>query len=459
MNHKKYQVCVIGAGLAGSECVYQLAKECVSIAWVEMRPKKMTEAHHTQKPAELVCSNSFRSNDITNAVGLIKEEMMKLDSLVMRAAYYAKVPAGSALAMDRDAFSDFIDQKLSHFKNLERIADEVLQIETKQGAYEVVCESGNVILAEKIVIATGPLTADSLSEWIANQTGQEYLYFYDAIAPIIAKESINMDVAFRASRYDKEESGDGDYINCPFNKEQYEAFISEIKNAEQIEVKDFDKAQFFDGCMPVEEMVSRGDDTLRFGPMKPVGLTNPHKPDEKAYAVIQLRQDNLHGSMYNIVGFQTRMKYGEQKRVFSMIPGLEKAEFIRLGSMHRNTYLCSPLILQEGLSLKTNPGIHFAGQIAGCEGYVESAAMGLYVGLKLSSQIMHKKKIKELPNTTAIGSLVHHILCADPENYQPMNINFGIFPDLNLRAKKFDRKVHHVKRAVQDFRKWYYDNF
>lgn len=451
MISKKFPVCVIGAGLAGCECAWQLAKFGVGVALIEMRPHTKTPAHHTGNPAELVCSNSFRSNDRHNAVGLIKEEMQSLDSLIVCSAYKAQVPAGSALAVDRDVFSKAVADGLDSLPAISKFSETVVNIEKNGDLFSVICESGNIIECAHCVIATGPLTHDKLAQWILAKTGEEYLYFYDSIAPIVDGESINMKTAFRASRYGK---GSDDYINCAMTKESYEDFIAEIAKAELIEVHDFDRAQFFEGCLPIEEMVRRGPETLRYGPLKPVGITHPDYPEKKYHAVVQLRQDNLHATLFNMVGFQTRMKWGEQQRIFRKIPGLENVEFVRLGSMHRNTYLCSPKLLQEGLELKSLPGIHFAGQITGCEGYVESAAVGLYVGLCLGQQIKKQKTLTAPPTTTALGALIAHILHADPKDYQPMNINFGLFKNLEGRFKKTDRKIEMVKRASEDLRTW-----
>lgn len=445
-----YSVCVVGAGLAGTECAWQMAKRGVDVVLVEMRPQKMTLAHHGAGDAELVCSNSFRSNDISNAVGLIKEEMASLDSLMMRAAYHAKVPAGGALAVDRDVFSDFISKKLSTLESIKRVANCVVDIEQHGTHRTVIFEDGSQLSAKHVVLATGPLTDEKLADWIKTNTGSEYLYFYDAIAPIIEKDSIDFNVVFQKDRYDKGD-GDGDYINCPMNKEQYEAFIENIQNAELAPVKDFDQAQFFDGCLPIEEMVRRGPETLRYGPLKPVGLG-----DKELHAVVQLRQDNLHGSLYNMVGFQTRMKWGDQKRIFQTIPGLEKAEFVRMGSMHRNTYVCSPQVLKEGLEMQNFEGVHLAGQITGCEGYVESSAMGLNVALYLS-KVLAGQNYQAPPRNSALGALVHHILKADPNDYQPMNINFGLFDPIEGRYRKLEKKLQYVKRAAHDFRAWMYE--
>lgn len=455
MSRKVYPVCIVGSGLAGSECAWQLLKRGFEIAMIEMRPARMSPAHHTAKPAELVCSNSLRSNDIANAVGLLKEEMASLDSVVIRSAYKSRVPAGSALAVDRDVFSDFISEALGSYKNLAKIQDVVVAINKSQDIIDVVLESGESVFCSHVVVATGPLTDEKLATWISNLTGEDSLYFYDSIAPIVEFDSIDMKRAFRGNRYGKGDDNEGDYINCPLSQEQYERFIDEINNAELTPVHDFDKAQFFDGCLPIEEMVRRGRETLRFGPMKPVGFNEV--TETPPHAIVQLRQDNVHGTLYNMVGFQTRMKWGEQKRIFKMIPGLENAEFVRLGAMHRNTYLCSPRQLGEGLESNRFAGLYFAGQITGCEGYVESAATGMYVGIYLSKKLC-LKNLPLPPQETALGALVHHILRGSPENYQPMNVNFGLFSPLEQRVKKFDKKMEIVKRAVRNFREWCYDH-
>ncbi|OVE80617.1 methylenetetrahydrofolate--tRNA-(uracil(54)-C(5))-methyltransferase (FADH(2)-oxidizing) TrmFO [bacterium K02(2017)] len=464
----KTPIYIIGAGLAGSECAYQLAKRGLLVELIEMRPKKSSPAHMTTKPAELVCSNSFRSNDVSNAVGLLKEEMAKLDSLVIEAAYQAKVPAGSSLAVDRDVFSNSIQSKLNQFKNLTIRHDVVMGFERDGGQLFINLESGENLKCSKVVIATGPLTDEPLAKWILESMSEEYLYFYDSIAPIVDRDSINMDIAFRASRYGKGETAEGDYINCPMDQNQYEKFIEDINAAELVAVKDFDQAQFFDGCLPIEEMVRRGAETLRYGPLKPVGLAKDWVADikdlkktdksKRPHAVVQLRQDNLHNSLYNMVGFQTRLKWPDQKRIFRSIPGLEQAEFHRMGAMHRNTYICSPKVLKNGMTHQAFPEIHFAGQITGCEGYVESAAVGLYVGLFISKQIFGANELTHPPQSTALGALIHHILNADGDNYQPMNINFGLFSELTEPVKKFDRKLLRVKTALNQFRQWYYQN-
>jgi len=455
-----YPVCVVGAGLAGSECVYQLAKRGIEVLWIEMKPKKKSPAHHLDGVAELVCSNSLRSLDVMNAVGLIKHEMTFLDSLVMRAAYKARVPAGSALAVDRELFSATISQVILGFANVTYVSHEVVGFakKTDLNTFEIFCADHHVFLAEHLIIATGPLTADALAKNILEVTSQNSLYFYDSIAPIVDQHTIDMKKAFFQSRYDKDQSESGDYLNCPMNPEQYDLFLDALLSAELVEVKDFEEARFFEGCLPIEVMAARGRDTLRFGPMKPVGLTNPHHPDERLHAVVQLRQDNAHGTLFNMVGFQTRMRYPEQLRIFRMIPGLETADFVRLGSMHRNTYLCSPKLLQDGLELQSLPNLHFSGQITGCEGYVESAAVGLYVGLFVARRCLAQNALVLPPQTTALGALLHHLLRGDIQNYQPMNINFGLFSDLPEGFHKKDRKTRLVQRAMQDFQMWFYDN-
>lgn len=454
-----FSVCVIGAGLAGSECVYQLQKHQVDVLWLDMKPHKKSPAHHDEGLAELVCSNSFRSLDVLNAVGLIKEEMSSLDSVIMKSAYQARVPAGTALAVDRQVFSQAVKTVVCPHPSTTQHSAEVLDLlwHDETGCWQIVCSDQDPYWAEHVVVATGPLTAEALSQTIKKFVGEETLYFYDAIAPIVDFDSIDMTKAFLGSRYDKDQSDAGDYINCPMNEDEYNAFMTSLLHAELAPVKDFDKAQFFEGCLPVEVMASRGYDTLRYGPMKPIGIHNPHKPQDRPFAVVQLRQDNRHATLYNMVGFQTRMRYPDQQKTFRLIPGLEKAEFVRLGSMHRNTYLCSPRLLKEGLELKSHPQLHFAGQITGCEGYVESSAIGLYVGGYLAQKISRKSFLPPPPQSTALGALIHHILNGDPDMYQPMNVNFGLFSALPDGFVKKDRKTRLVQRAFSDFRAWYYD--
>jgi methylenetetrahydrofolate--tRNA-(uracil-5-)-methyltransferase len=413
------KVIVIGAGLSGSEAAWQLACAGIDVDLFEMRPEIMPPAHHTGLFAELVCSNSLRAAAIENAVGLLKEEMRRLNSIVMAAADACRIPAGGALAVDRESFSAFITDKLQNHPRIHVINEEVKSIPE----------------TEVVVVASGPLTSPALSEYISKLLGQDYLYFYDAAAPLVAGESLDMTKIYRASRYDK---GDADYLNCPMDKEQYEQFWQELVSSEKADLKEFEKAIFFEGCMPVEELAARGIDTLRFGPLKPVGLKNP-ATGEIPYAVVQLRQDNFTASMYNIVGFQTHLKWPEQRRVFHMIPGLEQAEFLRYGVMHRNTYINSPKVLEPSLQIKAKPNLFFAGQITGVEGYVESAASGLVAGINACRLTLGKPTVA-FPADTAHGALCHYISETDNRNFQPMNVNFGLFPQLTRRIKDKKQK-------------------
>ncbi len=426
---------VIGAGLAGSEAAWQLAEMGIDVVLHEMRGIKATEAHKTADCAELVCSNSFRSDDHTrNAVGLLHQEMRLCNSLIMAMADIHKVPAGGALAVDREMFAAAVTEKL---KNHPRITF----------AYE---EISTLPIEGHTIIATGPLTSPALSQAILAHTGQEYLAFFDAIAPIVTRESIDMEKAWFQSRYDK---GDGkDYINCPMTKDQYYAFIDALNGGEKTDFKEWEtNTPYFEGCLPIEVMASRGKETLAFGPMKPVGLTNPHSP-EKPYAVVQLRQDNKLGTLYNMVGFQTKLKYGAQQEIFRTIPGLENAEFARLGGLHRNTFINSPILLDGALRLKTAPHIRFAGQITGCEGYVESASVGLMAGRFLADEIAGRT-ITAPPPTTAMGALLSHITGgADAKTFQPMNVNFGLFPPMKISKDK--RAAAMCGRALHDCRQW-----
>ena len=415
------KVIIIGAGLAGSEAAWQIAQRGIDVDLYEMRPKVSTPAHHTENFAELVCSNSLRGAGLENAVGLLKEEMRQMDSLIMEAADANRVPAGGALAVDREGFSKYITEKIINHPRINIINEEVKQI---------------IETDSPMIIASGPLTSDLLSKEIAKLTGQEYLYFYDAAAPIVVYESLNMDRAYKASRYGK---GDADYINCPMNKEEYELFWNELVNAERTATKDFEKAIFFEGCMPVEEMASRGIDTLRYGPLKPVGLEHP-VTGEKPYAVVQLRQDNYAASLYNIVGFQTHLKWPEQKRVFGLIPGLDTAEFVRYGVMHRNTFINSPMVLSPTLQLKSNAKIFFAGQMTGVEGYIESASGGLIAGIN-AARLVEEKEPVVFPEDTAHGALCHYITQAESKKFQPMNVNFGLLPPLGERIRDKKEKI------------------
>ena len=406
---------IIGAGLAGCEAAWQAAQQGVKVTLYEMKPEKSSPAHKSSQFAELVCSNSLRADGIHNAVGLLKEEMRRLDSLILSCADQTRVPAGGALAVDREGFSALVTEKITSHPNIEVRHEEVKTVDT----------------AQTTVIAAGPLVSDALAETIRSLTGSCYLHFFDAAAPIVSFESINMEKAFRAARYGK---GGDDYINCPMNREEYLAFYRALISAEAAQVHEgVENPKVFEGCMPIEIMASRGEDTMRFGPLKPVGLTNPHD-QSRPYAVVQLRQDNAAGSMYNIVGFQTHLKFPEQKRVFSMIPGLEHAEFYRYGVMHRNTYLNAPGLLNANYQMKTQSKIFFAGQITGVEGYVESAASGLIAGLSAASALL-QKKMPHFDAKTAIGALGAYISNESVTNFQPMNVNFGIMEALPDRIR------------------------
>ena len=418
------KVIVIGAGLAGSEAAWQLAKRGVNVDLYEMRPKKMTPAHNTQNFAELVCSNSLRANNITNAVGLLKEEMRRLDSLIIKCADATQVPAGGALAVDRDKFSEMITETIKNHPNINVIEEEITQI-----------PKGDI----PVVVATGPLTSDALSQDIRTYTKQEGLYFYDAAAPIIEKDSIDMNKVYLKSRYDK---GEAAYLNCPMTKDEFFNFYNALITAEAAPLKEFEKEIYFEGCMPFEEMAKRGEKTLLFGPMKPVGLEDP-KTDKRPYAVVQLRQDNSEGTLYNIVGFQTHLKWGEQKRIINLIPGLENANIVRYGVMHRNTYLNSPQLLEKTYKLKEEKNIYFAGQMTGVEGYVESAASGIVAALNA----LYNQEDKQIifPTETMIGAMANYIVDNTSKNFQPMNANFGIIKPLPERIK--DKKENYERYA------------
>lgn len=419
---------VIGAGLAGCEAAYQLASRGISVTLYEMKPKQYSPAHHSPNFAELVCSNSLRGAGLANAVGLLKEEMRRLGSVIMTAADATCVPAGGALAVDREAFSAKVTELIKSHPLIEVIEEEVTEFPAEKN----------------LIIATGPLTSEKFSETIAKFIGKEYLSFFDAAAPIVTFESINMDKAFFGSRYNK---GTPDYINCPMNQEEYLAFYNELKNAECAEIHDFDH-QVFEGCMPIEEMARRGEDTMRYGPLKPVGLVDD-RTGKRSYGVVQLRKDNAAGTLYNIVGFQTHLKFPEQKRVFSMIPGLENAEFMRYGVMHRNTYLNSPTLLNRDFSMRDNESIYFAGQMTGVEGYVESAASGLMAGLSLSAKILGID-LPYFSDLTAIGALGQYISTAVADSFQPMNINFGIIASLDQRIRiKAERYTAISNRSLE----------
>lgn len=422
---------IIGAGLAGSEAAYQIAGRGVPVRLYEMRPHKMTPAHKTALCAELVCSNSLRAANIENAVGLLKQEMAELSSLVMEAAFDQRVPAGGALAVDRDGFAQFITDKLKMHPLIEFMNEEVQDIKESEAP---------------LIIASGPLTSDTLADSIKKFVGEDYLHFYDAAAPLVAYESLDKNKVFFASRYDK---GDSDYINCPMNKDEYKNFYNALINAQTAEVKNFEHKALFEGCMPIEEMARRGEDTMRFGPLKPVGLKDP-RTGEEPWAVVQLRQDNVAGSVYNLVGFQTHLKWPEQKRVFGMIPGLENADFLRYGVMHRNTFINSPKILTNCFSMKNRPGVFFAGQITGVEGYAESAASGIIAGINAVRYLKNLEPVV-FPENTALGSLSRYISNEALTNFQPMNINFGLLPPLGYKVRgKRNKNVEIAKRALQE---------
>lgn len=437
-------ITVVGGGLAGSEAAWQIAKAGIPVVLKEMRPVKQTPAHRTDGLAELVCSNSLRSDDaIHNAVGLLHEEMRRCDSLIMRAADLNKVPAGGALAVDRDAFSKTIGEALANHPLVTIKREEMTELPAP--------DSG------KYVIATGPLTSASLAEQIQSVAGGDILHFFDAIAPIVTADSVDMTKAWKQSRYDK---GDGDdYINCPLDEEQYNAFIDNLLSGEKVAFKDWEKnTPYFEGCLPIEVMAERGRETLAFGPMKPVGLLNPHT-GKRPYAVVQLRKENKQGTLLNLVGFQTKLVYGEQKRIFKTIPGLENAEFVRLGGIHRNTFIHSPTVLDGTLRLKARPNLRFAGQVTGCEGYVESAAVGLMAGL-FAAWETQGKEIVPPPVETALGAMLNHItVSAESDLFQPMNINFGLMPpppvpEGKRKIKGLDRKRAQSERATAALTQW-----
>jgi len=428
------KVIVIGAGLAGSEAAWQLAKRGIKVRLYEMRPVVNTPAHHTDKFGELVCSNSLRSNQLENAVGLLKEEMRRLGSLIMECADSKALPAGGALAVDREGFSQEITDRITGNSNIEIIREEVTSIPEN----------------EYVIVATGPLTSEKLSFSIGSMMDNDYLYFYDAAAPIVTYESINKDKVFMASRYDK---GDSDYINCPMTEEEYVSFHKELVNAETAPLKSFEKEVVFEGCMPVETMAKRGLQTLLFGPLKPVGLTDPRN-GKQPYAVVQLRRDNKEGTLYNIVGFQTHLKWGEQKRVFGMIPGLENAEFVRYGVMHRNTFINSPKVMRPTLQFHNNEKLFFAGQMTGVEGYVESASSGLVAGINMA-RIINDMEPVVFPETTAHGALCRYITDRTIKTFQPMNVNFGIFPQPEYRIRnKKEKSSYYAERALKDLEKF-----
>jgi methylenetetrahydrofolate--tRNA-(uracil-5-)-methyltransferase len=452
---------IVGGGLAGSEAAWQAAARGVRVTLYEMRPVRPTPVHKTDRLAELVCSNSFRGDKLDNAVGLLKEEMRRLGSLVMRAAEASRVPAGAALAVDRERFADIITQTLNDHPLITIVREEVASIPASSGD-------------EPVIVATGPLTSDALSADLAGIVGQGYLYFYDAISPIVLAETIDMAKVFRQSRWNRSlrgvqgarvqgagvqgaacgvDDGQGDYLNCPLTREEYERFLDALVTAESATVHDFDKERFFEGCLPIEVMAHRGRDTLRFGPMKPVGLVDP-RTGREPYAAVQLRQDNLAGDHFSLVGFQTQIKWGDQARVLRLIPGLENAEFVRFGMVHRNTYVNGPTILAETWQVRSRPSLFFAGQMSGVEGYVESAASGLLAGLNAAA-MAKGEPVTTLPRTTAIGALAYYVSHANPAHYEPSNITFGIIQPLDKAPKgKKLRNEALSARALADLDRW-----
>ena len=418
--------------MAGCEAAWQAANQGVPVLLYEMKPQRFSPAHVSPHLGELVCSNSFRSNSLESAVGLLKEEMRRAGSLIMAAAEETRVPAGEALAVDREAFAARITNQLETLSKVQIVRQEIQQLP----------QEGTTI------IASGPLTSAALSDNLQKFIGEEYLYFYDAIAPIVEARSIDRKVAFRASRYGQ---GD-DYLNCPLNREEYNRFVEALMSGERVPARDFERMVHFEGCLPIEEMAERGRETLAHGPMKPVGLIDP-RTGKQPYAVVQLRQDNLPGTLYNLVGFQTKLKWPEQPRIFSMIPGLERAEFLRFGSLHRNTFIHAPTILEKTLQIKRDPRLFLAGQITGVEGYVESAAMGLLAGSN-AALLARGRAPAVPPETTAMGALVHYITNQPLKEFQPMNVNFGLFPPLSGRLRGKDRRKQIVERALKDFEEW-----
>lgn len=430
------KVIIVGGGLAGSEACYQLAKRGVNVELYEMKPVKYSPAHHNPNFAELVCSNSLKSDQPTTSSGLLKKELQLFDSLIIKTAYECRVPAGGALAVDREKFAQQITDTIKSFENVKIINEELVDIPTDV----------------PVIIATGPLTSDNLTKSLSKLLGEEYLYFFDASSPIVTFDSIDKDRSFVQDRYDK---GDGDYINCPMNEQEYLAFYNELINAKSVELKDFENKKVFEGCMPVEVMAKRGVDTLRFGPLKPVGLRNPD--GSKPYAVVQLRKEDAVGSLYNLVGFQTNLLYPEQKRVFSMIPALHKANFVRYGVMHRNSFINAPKLLTNTFQLKNNPNIYIAGQLSGVEGYIESTASGLISAINVYLKLNSKSPLNLSPNTM-IGAIINYITNASASSFQPMNSNYGIINPLDQKVKDdklkkqmiFDRSVEEISQVIKN---------
>ncbi len=429
---------IIGGGLAGCEAAWQAAKSGCAVRLYDMKPHRFSPAHSSPLLAEMVCSNSLRSDAQNSAVGLLKEEMRRLSSLIMLAATETAVPAGKALAVNREDFSQYITEHLEKHPLVEIVRQERTEIPPPSET--------------PIILATGPLTSESMTDSLVQLTGRERLAFYDAIAPIVDAESLDMSIVYLKSRYD---DGPGDYLNCPMNKEEYFAFITALKEADTVPLKAFEEVKYFEGCLPIEVMVARGDNTLRFGPMKPVGLDDP-RTGRWPYAVVQLRKENKQGTLYNMVGFQTKLTYGEQKRIFRMIPGLEQADFARLGSIHRNTFVCAPELLEPTLQLKSRPDLFLAGQLSGVEGYVESTAMGLLAGIN-ASRMVKKQSLLIPPPTTALGALITHLTQSDPKHFQPSNVTFGLFPEWEQdmpRMSKRQRGELRASTALEALARW-----
>nr|WP_320009934.1 methylenetetrahydrofolate--tRNA-(uracil(54)-C(5))-methyltransferase (FADH(2)-oxidizing) TrmFO [uncultured Desulfobulbus sp.] len=433
------KVKIIGGGLAGSEAAWQVAKQGIPVSLYEMKPTQYSPAHEMPLLGELVCSNSLRSNAVDSAAGLLKEEMRRLDSLIMRCADATAVPAGSALAVDRGKFAEMVTQKLEEHPLITVIREEVQAVPNPADG--------------PVILAAGPLLSGPLAEHLQTLTGGNHLAFYDAIAPIVDAESLNWDIVYRKSRWDDE--GPGDYLNCPMTKEQYLHFIDLLGNAQTVPLHDFEKPHYFEGCLPVEVMCERGPDTLRFGPMKPIGLAHP-VTGERYYAVVQLRAENSEGTAYNLVGFQTKLTYGEQKRIFRAIPGLEDAIFLRLGSIHRNSFVCAPEVLDTTLQMQQHPGVFLAGQLSGVEGYIESTAMGLLAGLN-ASRMVREKPLVVPPAATAHGALIRHLVNTEAKHFQPSNVNFGLFPPLAFTGRKIPKKQrgeHRKNLALELLTQW-----
>ena len=428
-------ITIIGGGLAGCEAAWQAAARYCKVTLYDMKPVMFSPAHESELLGELVCSNSFRSDDPTSAIGLLKEEMRTFDSLIMQVAHDTAVPAGKALAVDRNRFADQITRRIEENSSIEIIRQEISEIPEN--------------LSAPLILATGPLTSDHMATSLSELTGKQRLFFYDAIAPIVESDSLDMNIIYQKSRYD---DGPGDYLNCPMDKEQYLHFLAKLSEGICVALQSFENPKYFEGCLPIEIMAGRGVETLRYGPMKPVGLVDPRSGREP-YAVVQLRKENLTGSHYNLVGFQTKLTYGEQKRIFRMIPGLEQAVFSRYGSIHRNTFICAPDVLLPTLQLKKNQNIFIAGQLSGVEGYIESAAMGLVAGMNAARMARGMETVVP-PATTAMGALIHHLTGTDPDQFQPSNVNFGLFPPLQKKLPKKLRGKVRAEKALEDLQAW-----